>query len=124
MAEPLFGFTAEDVARLHTLLREFESGALHGKPRHRVQRLGPYKQQFFLAKTGGSTIAARSGTTPGSGTITLYRINDAGTLESMGVTKTAYNISASTVAADNYIGIELDSTAEQRWIVVVEDCGA
>jgi hypothetical protein len=123
MAEQLYGLTAEDVARLHVLLREFESGALHGKPRHRVQRLGPYKQQFFLAKTG-SAIAARSGTTPGSGTVTLYRINDAGTLESMGVTKMAYNITSAEVAADTYIGIELDSTAEQRWIVVVEDCGA
>jgi hypothetical protein len=122
MAE--YYLTDEDLKFLRELKRSYMGGDHEPRPRNRRRGETTDGQRFFLAKTGGSAIAARSGTTPGSGTVTLYRINDAGTLESMGVTKTAYNISASTVAADTYIGIELDSTAEQRWIVVVEDCGA
>lgn len=67
----------------------------------------------FVAKTGGSAIAARSGDTPGSGTVTLYYRNGS-TLTSTGETVTAYNM-AGEVAASKYIQVKQDAFGD-FWI--------
>lgn len=64
MSDQLYGFTQEDVARLHNMLREFESGALYPRPRHRAARL-PWRypsSSAYFTKLGASVIAGRSGT--------------------------------------------------------------
>lgn len=53
----------------------------------------------WIAKTGGGGVTARSGTTIGSGTVTLY---DTDLTTSLGTT-TAYNLADAAVAADTWI---------------------
>lgn len=75
----------------------------------------------YVAKTGGSPIAALTSTTPGSGTVTLYAINDSGVLESLSETVTAYNIASGEVAADTWIQIKL---CAGKWVIDFESCPA
>lgn len=80
-----------------------------------------------LAITDGSGVAAMSGSTPGSGTVTLKRFDSAGDLATItdalgnAVTKTVYNISATAVGANTNV-IILDM-ATGKSLVIVEDCG-
>jgi hypothetical protein len=70
------------------------------------------------AKTGGGGIAARSGATMGSGTVTIYK-NMLGTLTATSMTVTAYNGSHNAVAATAYIQVVFSDSA---WNVFWEDC--
>jgi len=67
-----------------------------------------------------SGIAARSGTTPGSATVTVYTLAS-GSLASTGFSVTAKNASAAAVAASAYIQIV---EIEDDWAANYEDCGA
>jgi hypothetical protein len=70
----------------------------------------------------GDTITARSGTTPGSGTVTLYK-RDPGTglLTSLGVTVTVYNTSLQTPSSSEiYIQLKVDPFGDFWWDV--DDC--
>lgn len=71
-----------------------------------------------IARTGGGGIGAMSGSTPGTGTVTLYHY-DGSTLTSAGETFTAFNISPSAVGADKYVGI---MWVQSFWLVVVDGC--
>lgn len=71
-----------------------------------------------IALSGSGGVAARSGTTPGSGTVTLYSFN--GTTISSGSTVTAYNMGASSVAGNTYLML---MAIGGYWFVVWEDCG-
>ena len=77
--------------------------------------------QTAVAKAGGSGVTARSGSTAGSGEVTIYYIAS-GVLTSMTETLTAYNLSATAVANNAYITIKRCSLDEE-WIVDAEDCG-
>jgi hypothetical protein len=79
------------------------------------------EMQTAVAKAGGSGVTARSGTTAGSGTVTIYYI-DGGVLTSTSQTVTAYSLSATAVANNAYITIKRCSLDEE-WIVDAEDCG-
>jgi hypothetical protein len=72
-----------------------------------------------LAKTDGTGISAMTGDTPGSGTITPYRIRGDGTITALSHTETCYNL-AGAVAATTYIGILRDAWG-RPW-AIVEDC--
>ena len=80
----------------------------------------------YIAKTGSGGIAARSGTTPGSATVTLYYVSS-GVLtkrtDSSGadVTVTAYNLSTTAVAGDAYIVIQPELLSG-KLIATWEDC--
>jgi len=74
---------------------------------------------FELAETDGSGISAMSGDTPGSGTITPYRVRGDGTIQARDHDETCYNM-AGAVAATTYIGVLRDSF-NRPW-VIVEDC--
>jgi hypothetical protein len=76
-----------------------------------------------IAYTGASGISARSGTTLGTGTITLYGIDSAGLLVSTTETAIAYNITQSAVVGNTYIVVGRE-TRTLQWVVIVEDCGA
>jgi len=79
--------------------------------------LGLYAQMLW-AKTGGGGIAARSGTTLGSGTVTIHR-NMHGTLTATSMTVTAYNGSTTAVAATVYVRLLLQ---DGFYEVVWEEC--
>jgi len=70
-----------------------------------------------VAKNGGSAIAAMSGTTPGSGTVTLY--NAAGPLTAENAV-TAYNLHPTgTVTANAWVKL---IWIDGRWFVFWEPC--
>lgn len=71
----------------------------------------------FVAKTG-SAISAISGSTPGSGTVTVYKLVS-GVLETTGVTLTVYNM-AGEVAANTFIQCKTDFNGVAY--VDVENC--
>ena len=79
------------------------------------------EMQTAVAKAGGSGVTARSGTTAGSGTVSIYYIAS-GVLTDTGETVTAYSMSATAVANNAYITIKRCSLDEE-WIVDAEDCG-
>src|SRR5262245_22128771 len=70
------------------------------------------------AKTGCGGIAARSGATLGSGTVTVHQ-NRNGTLTATSMTVTAYNGSHNAVAANAYLQIVW---SDGFWSVFWEDC--
>jgi len=79
------------------------------------------EMQTAVAKAGASGVTARSGTTAGSGTVSIYSIV-AGVLTDTGQDVTAYSLSATAVANNAYITIKRCSLDEE-WIVDAEDCG-
>ena len=79
------------------------------------------EMQTAVAKAGASGVTARSGTTAGSGTVSVYYIAS-GVLTDTTETLTAYNLSATAVANNAYITIKRCSLDEE-WIVDAEDCG-
>lgn len=121
-SDELFGLTADQCQRLVKILRRDELGQLNPRPRHRRKQLPFIQQSCFIARAGGSGIAARDGLEVFSADVTLYRLNDDNELESLGETKTAWNLSQSEVAADAFITIKLED-GSRRWIVDWEDCG-
>lgn len=81
--------------------------------------------QTAVAKVGTSGVTARSGTTAGSGTVSIYYIDrTAGGKVLTDTTSelTVYNMSASAITANAYITIKKCSLDED-WIVDAEDCG-
>jgi hypothetical protein len=71
-----------------------------------------------LAKSGGSGIPALSGSTPGSGTVTLYSFNGT-TLSATTTTVTAYNMTSGAVAANAWLQLKLIAG---YWFIDVEGC--
>src|SRR5438067_499733 len=67
----------------------------------------------ILPKTGGSTIAAMSGTTPGSGTITTQVFH--GTTLVAGNDVLAYNLSSAAIPASTYIALK---RIQDFWFIV------
>lgn len=87
----------------------------------------PPLSQAAIALTGGSAIAARSGTTPGSATVTLYYISSGAltaytNINGDPITVTAYNLATSTVAANTYIQVKREFLSG-TWLIDFEDCG-
>lgn len=83
----------------------------------------PEQRRVAIAKTGLTGIAARSGSMPGSATITLCEIDGTNGIVTTTITETAYNITGSAVTGNAYIGIQREYVSG-KWIVNLEDCGA
>ena len=85
----------------------------------------PVYRRGSVALTGGTAITARSGTTPGSGTVTLYHLVG-GSLtaildpDSDPVTVTAYSFSGTASGIGAYVFVEQDDTG--HWWYIAEDC--
>lgn len=75
----------------------------------------------YIGVTDSSGIAARSGATPGSGTVTLKGIDASGALVSTSRTVTAYNIASAAVAANTYVQLKREWVTG-KFIVDFEDC--
>lgn len=82
-------------------------------------RLGPISGGY-VAKTT-SSITARSGTTPGQGTVDLYEKNSDGEYVAFLEGETIYNSTSQTAASDAWIQVKADvRTADLLWDVA--DC--
>lgn len=90
------------------------------KRRFLVHEMGVWKWYGDVAKIGraASGIPARSGTTPGSGTVRVWRLN-AGTLENTGVDETWYNISDRPISPNKYLMAKM---VDGQMVVDFEEC--
>jgi len=77
--------------------------------------------QTAIAKTDGA-ITARSGTTAGSGTVSIYYLTSAGVLTDTGESVSAYNIAGGAVNGSTFITIKRVE-GSPFWVVDMEDCG-
>ncbi len=83
---------------------------------------------IYVAKTGAGGIAALSGNTPGSGTVTLHRKDGNGDLAALtdgtgaDITKTAYNLASTSVAGSTWVQLKQEITSGML-LVDFEDCG-
>ena len=111
--EKVTGFTEADARSLLRLTGGAES------PRPSQEQRYPLSQSA-IAYTGVSGVPARSGSTAGSATVTLYKLVGA-TLTSTSVTVTAYNLSTTAVAGSAYIQVKREYLTG-KWLVDFEDC--
>ena len=80
----------------------------------------------YVGRTDGSGVSAMSGSTPGTGTVTLYEFDAAGDLaaivdsNSNNVTETVYNLSQTAVAANTYVQLKQE-VASGNLLVDYED---
>ena len=111
--------TEEDVRRIARSVLVTEGRRLNqAKPRGRLQMPGSITR---IGMTDGDGITARSDTTPGTGNVQLYRLDDAGDLEATDDDEVvAKNLASTAVAADTYVGL---THAAGVWWVIWEDCG-
>ena len=72
--------------------------------------------KVYIGQNGGSQIAARSGTTVSSGTVTVYK-QTGGTINSVSQTVTAFNLSTDAVAANAYVNVAMDRYGTY-WVLV------
>ena len=94
------------------------------KPKsNQVVTTSQWVPEIYLAKAGSSGISARSGSTLGSGTVTIYTRNDSNTLVATTREETCYNISGTAVDADAWIVIGREFT-RRDFVVIVESCEA
>lgn len=111
----VYGFNEKDAKKVTELI---DAGiAISGRRPVRTQRA-----EMFIARVT-TEITARSGTTPGAGSATILRIDYNGFIEEAGIDDVAvYNITSSTIAVDQYIGIAREFSSG-KWIIILEDCG-
>lgn len=76
------------------------------------------KPPYVIGKSSG-TISARSGTTPGSGSVVLY-FDNSGTLTASGETITVKNLSSTATSSGVWVGCAYDGI--DYWLDW-EDCG-
>ena len=78
---------------------------------------GDQAPEAYIAK-GSSSIAAMSGTTPGSGEVTIYEILN-GTLTGSGFTRIVYNFTSNLVGANTWTFVERDKFG--KWFISAID---
>lgn len=109
----VFGFEEATAKQILRQLNRPQTGS--------IPRSAPFSNPFtglrIAYTTGGAT--ARSGSTCGSGTATLYTIDAAGSLTSTGSSVTFYNWVGTAVGTNRYIVL---GAFGQTWVVVAEDC--
>lgn len=117
----LYAFGKRHADRLVDMAEESAEGPQQRPPQSRPPGL-PYFE-MRLAKTDGSGITARSGTTAGSGTVTLQYLDDAGEIQASANSADTFEVKnwvATAGAADTYVIVGQDSLG--TWWLLNEDC--
>lgn len=114
----IWGFNRkEDAERSIEIARQTPRGQVRLPPE------GATSQGFWfqsrLAKTDGSGVSARSGTTAGSGTVTLQYLSGT-TITDGSETVTVYNWTDDAAAATTYVWVQQDTLG--TWWITGEDC--
>ena len=116
--DPVYGFNGQDADALIRLIPSSGNGGA-GNLRADAGYGDPYTMIGVVA-TGG--ITARAGTTPGTGTVNVYHVNDSGVLAHYNSqTITVYNLSSAAIVADKYVMCKRDYVS-WKWFVDFEDC--
>lgn len=104
--------------RVHRIVRRLEHTPLvDDRLQQRLYRV-PFQPCGYIAKNGGSTIPALSGSTLGSGTVTRYDLAPGGGITSA-ETLTAYNMSGVAIGANHFLVI---MWVQGQWVIVAEAC--
>jgi hypothetical protein len=110
MSDIPFGFEQSVAIRLRDLVRAPGNSQGGGDPL-------PEQRRVAIAKTPSGGIAARSGTTPGSATVTLCLIDGTNGITTTSISETAYNIGGTPVEGEIYVPISREYIGG-TWIVV------
>lgn len=94
-----YGFTKSDAQ--HILKRSRSSQPARPQPLRDAEPLA--SAAIGKVKTGGLT--ARSGTTLGSGTVTVQQIASGSTISATSLDVTVYNLGTTAIAVDEYVSI-------------------
>jgi|694.fasta_scaffold81291_4 hypothetical protein len=108
MAEQVYGFYKDVAKQLRDLVRG--GGDSVGSPNL------PQNQRYIAIALTNSAISGRSGTTCGTGTVTLCDIGSTGGITTTSITETAINISCDEVPADAYLKITKEYVGGQ-WVI-------
>ena len=118
-SDPVFGFNSEDA---DALIRLIPSSGLGGPSGVHPGVPGYGDPWTLIGVVGAGGITARAGTTPGTGTVNVYHVNDSGTLAHYNSqTITAYNLSSAAIVAGKYVMCKRDYIG-WKWFVDFEDC--
>ena len=115
---PLVALDLRSAQRTKAVVEAFELMPKPGGYRQ-GQGLNTWLIPAKIGVTMSSGVSARSGSTPGSGQVTLYTLTS-GALTATSKTVTAYNLSSTAVAGSAYVGLVWASGV---WWVMWEDCG-
>lgn len=107
---------AERVAAATEIVERAVKGGGPGRARRWPVGVGSFTHK--IAKSGGSGVPALTGTTPGSGLVTLQDFAPT-TLTAQSGTVTAYNVSTTAVAANKYLVL---AYVDGFWFIVMESC--
>ena len=112
--EKLYAFGEADKNRI---LQQLDGGIVASRP---ASQDGDPWTMIGVVATGG--ITARAGTTPGTGTVNVYHVNDSGVLAHYNSqTITVYNLSSAAIVAGKYVMCKRDYIS-WKWFVDFEDC--
>jgi hypothetical protein len=117
--DDVYGLDDEDIIRLRRLLDAFEAGRLDADP---PDDRGPFLPtlETRLGRTLTS-IAARSGATPGSGDVDYTSVDGvSGDLVTADTTDTAYSLSASIIPAGTYVALAREPYSGQLFVSNVD----
>ncbi len=98
--ESVYGLTAQQSARLSRLLSAWEQGRLN-QQMPLLDRPPTVAVGTFIGKVTDA-ITARSGSTPGTGTVSLYTVVS-GALVDLGEEEDAWNLTESAIAVDAWV---------------------
>ncbi len=73
--------------------------------------------------SAGQDITARVGTTPGTGTVDLYDLDDSGILTNSGEVVTVYSISSTTGGVPTGTYVMVSEDGQGNWWLISVDCG-
>jgi hypothetical protein len=105
-----YGFARPLAVQVRNLVRQ--QGQTGGEPTKNLEN-----RRVAIAKTPSDGIPARSGTTPGSATVTLCQIDGTGAIATTSITETAYNIGGTPIEGEIYVPVSREYIGG-TWIVV------
>jgi len=114
MAEQLYGLTATDVQRIKRMLRAYENDVKANTPRHAGDR--QVKRDDCLFGRADDTISGSTTSTPGSGTVSLWKFTSTGGTTDTGDNVTAHNMTDRDIRTQGWVILHRDWRSN-RWMI-------